>query len=176
MGAITLQDVERRVAELAARINASGHLLPTFGYSEDLARPHIEVDRRGVHYVVVERGTELKRVTSLNIDEILWHVFEVVTFSLASDYELARRQDRKDCRRMIFARQLELLNTLTSEWAQRQAEHHRAILQEHPFDDYSSPRVALTVQLRNAGCSDDEAWRQACERYPLPSRGRRPDA
>jgi hypothetical protein len=131
----TLAEIERRVSELAAQIDAAGCVLPTFGCSEDGARPHIEVNAHGMHYVIVERGQELKRVTSFDFDEILWHVFEAVTFSLAVDYELARRQAGKDCRRLIFARQVELLSALSAEWAQREAAAHHAILTLHPFDD-----------------------------------------
>jgi hypothetical protein len=168
MEAITLQDIERRVTELAGRVGASGSVLPTFGHSADGGRPHIEVDHRGFHYVVVERGEEQSRETTNAPDDLLWHVFQAVTFSLASDYECAHRDELQDCRRLIFARQLQLLELLSPEWARRRAEHLRTILDQHPFDDYSSVRVALTVRLRNAGCSDAEAWRQACEQYPPP--------
>lgn len=156
------------MADLADRIGVSGNDLPTFGYSEDFARPHIEVNERGIHYVVVERGSELMRVTSDDVEEILWHVFQSVTFSLACDYELAHRDERKDCRRLIFVRQQQLLEGLSPEWARRQALYHQATLDEYPFDDDSAARVELSVRLCNSGYSNEDAWRQACERYPLP--------
>jgi hypothetical protein len=39
-------------------IDAPDHVLPTFGYSEETGRPHIEVDGAAFHHVVVERGRE----------------------------------------------------------------------------------------------------------------------
>jgi hypothetical protein len=173
---VTLQEVRRRVTDLADRIGVSGNDLPTFGYSEDFGRPHLEVNERGIHYVVVERGSELTRVTSHDAEEILWHVFQSVTFSLACDYELAHRDERKDCRRLIFAHQQQLLEVLSPEWGRRQALYHQATLDEYPFDDDSSARVELSVKLCNSGYSKDEAWQQACERYPLPKGGEGSDA
>jgi hypothetical protein len=49
------------IDDLAQRIGASGLILPTYGRSEDFARPYIEVDDSGYHYVVVERGQEMER-------------------------------------------------------------------------------------------------------------------
>src|SRR5688572_29569388 len=82
----SLVEVEARVRELATSIGATGDELPTFGRSEDGARPHVEVNASGLHFVVVERGEELERVTTNDLDELLWRVFESITFSLACGY------------------------------------------------------------------------------------------
>jgi hypothetical protein len=130
-----LPEIEAEVNRLAAKVSASGYVLPTYGRTQDGARPHIEVDSRGYHYVVVERGNELQRHTTHDLDELLYHVFESVTFSLASEYELANRVDGQDCRRLLFARQIELLSSLSPSWAVRESRNHERILQEHPFND-----------------------------------------
>ena len=87
----TLPKIEAEINRLAAIVGASGYVLPTFGRTEDGARPHIEADAHGYHYVVVERGLELQRNTTRDLDELLYHVFKSVTFSLACDYECAHR-------------------------------------------------------------------------------------
>lgn len=179
MRALGLPEIENRVRDLAARIGAPRQLLPTFGCSEDGARPHVEVGREGLlHYVVVERGQELDRQTVVELDELLWHIFKHVTFSLACEFELKHRVAFRDCRRLIFAKQVELLGVLSAEWADREQRDHEAILTRHPFDDAASERATLCVTLREAGQSDDLAWRNACDRYPLPvpARGPQEDA
>jgi len=165
---LSLTAVQAEVERLAALIGASGYVLPTFGHSEDGARPHIEIDARGYHFVIVERGEERRRVTTLDSDELLYQVFEAVTFSLASDYELANRLENQDCRRVLFRRQIELLHTLSATWAERESADHNRVLREHPFDDVASIRARLTAQLREHGYTADAAWHSACERYPLP--------
>lgn len=166
---LSLLAVQVEVDRLASIIGAAGDVLPTFGHSEDGARPHVEVDGRGFHYVVVERGEERRRITTQDLDELLYHVFEAITFSLACDFELAHRIEEQDCRRMLFAHQIELLSMLSSAWAQRESRDHDRILHDHPFDDVSHARVQLIVALRDQGRAADDALRMACERYPLPT-------
>lgn len=123
------------VDRLAARVGAPADLLPTYGYSEDGARPHIEVDPSGYHYVVVERGQEMSRITTSNFDELLFHVFEHVTFELACQYELKHRVEHRDVRRLIFRRQIELLTVLSQTWADMESQDHERILRQHPYND-----------------------------------------
>src|SRR5258706_3965946 len=119
MATADLARIRSEVSRRALSIGASGYVLPTYGQSEDAARPHIEADGRGYHYVVVERGQELKRVTTQDLDDLLYAVFEGVTFSLACDYELSHRQEKVDSRRLLFAKQLELLGRLEQRWRLR---------------------------------------------------------
>ena len=170
MALLDLDAIKAEIDRLASLINASGFLLPTYGASEDFARPHIEVDARGYHYVVVERGIELRRVTTRSLDDLLHQVFDSVTLSLACDFELANRIKGQDSRRLLFQRQLELFSSLRPEWARRHSLEHQRILREHPFDDLSSLRVDLTVALQNNGSTPTEAWRMACETFPLPGK------
>jgi Immunity protein 63 len=135
MSFFSLSEIENSVNRLAGRIAAPANLLPTFGYSEDFARPHIEVDARGYHFVVVERGQELERRTTDNLDDLLSRIFTSVTFSMACNYELRHRVDGADPRRLLFATQVDLLSRLSSDWARREVEHHEIILRTHPFSD-----------------------------------------
>jgi Immunity protein 63 len=156
---LTLSEIKQEVDRLAAQIGASGYVFPTYGRADDGARPHIEVDSRGYHYVNVERGQEFKRITTGELNELLYHVFEAVTFSLASDYELKHRVDSEDFRRRLFQRQIEILSLLREEWSNREARSHEQILTEYPFDDFADTRAKLTAQV---------GWNAACIRYPRP--------
>ena len=164
----SLEEIEAAVLRLARLIGASGTALPTFGHSDDGARPHVEVDARGYHFVVVERGQELERFTTGDLDALLCRVFESATFELACGYELAHRVEGRDFRRLLFQHQVELLARLSPGWAEREAADHARILQAHPFDDASEARVRLAVELQGGGHTPDAAWARASERYPLP--------
>jgi hypothetical protein len=156
----TLHQIKAEVDRRALLIGAGGdYSLPTYGHTEDGARPHIEVDSRGYHFVVVERGQEFSRFTTGDLEELLCKIFQSVTFSLACSYELAHRIESQDCRRLLFSRQVELLSQLSENWGERRAGEHQRILREYPFDDQASLRVTLSTQV---------GWRKACERYPLP--------
>jgi hypothetical protein len=135
-----IAEVERRVRALGSRIGATDRELPTFGVSKYRDGPHIEVTPLGLHYVVFERGQELERITTHDTDELLWHVFKHVTSWLASSFEVAHRVPGRDFRRVMFAKQVELLQTLSPVWAVRESVEHQRILVNHPFDDCSDDR------------------------------------
>ena len=109
--------------------------MPTYGHSEDFARPHIEVDMHGYHYVIVERGMELRRITTTDLDDLLYHIFEAVTFSLACDYEVTHRIPDQDFRRLLFKQQIELLSAHFDWVGGEGISDHERILKQAPFDD-----------------------------------------
>jgi len=112
-----LQD---RIGELGRVIDAPAHVLPTFGYSEETGRPHIEVHGGRFHHVVVERGREYERFSTTSVDDLLYRVFCDVTFSMAAA-QLAVTEVTEGTRRRILRRQLELLERVDPSWASRRA-------------------------------------------------------
>jgi hypothetical protein len=134
-GRFGLDAIRRRIQSIGRAIDAPDEYLPTYGSSRDFARPHIEVDERGYHYVVVERGRELERRTFGSIEDLLYEVFRHVCSTLAADYEAAHRIAGEDFRRQMFERQLALMASLSQEWAERERRRIDAILLEHPYRD-----------------------------------------
>ena len=131
----TIDDVRAEVNKLASVIGAPLDQLPSYGTSLDFGAPHIEVDMKGYHWVVVERGVEFERETFLDLDGLLYVVFEYVTFSMANDYEVQHRVADDDSRRILFRRQLELLGQLNPGWARRRELDIQEILQRRPYMD-----------------------------------------
>jgi hypothetical protein len=108
-------------------------LLPSYGQTRDFGYPHIKIDSRGDHYIVIERGNEVSHITTPQLDELLYYVFESITSSLASIYAVDHRI--KDFRRPMFPHQIELLAKLSPQWAARRSQEHAKILRENPFND-----------------------------------------
>ena len=131
---LTLSALEQRVRSLATSLNAPAIYLPTFGYSQEDGTPHIEISCT-YDFVVSERGNEFERRRTRDVDELLFWVFQAVTFSMASEYELSHRRRGEDSRRQLFAVKVDLLKTLSPEWGQREDENLKHILRQHPFRD-----------------------------------------
>jgi hypothetical protein len=129
----------QRVAELAAVIGAPANALPTFGHTDDGARPHIEAHGPLMDYVVVERGKELLRETYVDLDGLLERVFRSVASEMASAFEARNRRPNEDFRRQMFAQKLEYLGTLSPRWAERERVRLNEILRRHPFIDDLKP-------------------------------------
>ena len=134
-GEVSALGEDDRVEQLARRkIGAPVAYLPTFGASQHDGTPHIEAADT-YSFVVCERGAERERRSTDDLDELLFWVFSAVTFSMASDWEIRHRRPDEDTRQLLFAKQEELLNALAPEWGEREAEHHRRIVEQHPFRD-----------------------------------------
>ena len=131
----SLAEVETEVRRLAQVLESANDDLPSWGGSRDLARPHIEVDDAGYHYVVVERGREQLRDTTTDFDELLYWIFSNATHKLAFAYEAAHRVDGQDTRRVAFARQLELLERVGPAMAARRGAEVARILETAPYRD-----------------------------------------
>jgi hypothetical protein len=131
----TLEAVETAVRNLANKINSKKDFLPTYGRSEQSGRPHIEIIGCVYQYVMAERGKEFRRKKTTEIQELLYWIFRSVTFNMACDYELAHRVKGVDFRRLLFQKQIELLNTLNPDWAGQMQKEKTEILEKHPFVD-----------------------------------------
>lgn len=114
-------EIETAVTATARLIHPKAYYLPTYGRSEDLARPHIESAPQGMSYVIVERGNEMQRHTTTELDTLLYWIFRDITFSMAVDHEIAHRIDEQDFRIVLFQHQLVLLQVLRPEWRDRYA-------------------------------------------------------
>ena len=163
----TLTEMQNLAKDLASRINAPIHLLPTFSTPIGDATPNIEVDNSGLyHFVISERGTEYERKITSDIDELMYWIFSVVTFSMACDYELNNRIEDKDSRRIMFAKQEELFGILNRDWQERERKEHKSILINNPFDDLAGLRATYCGELRAKGLSETEIDKLAYEKYP----------
>jgi hypothetical protein len=131
---LSLADIQSRIEDLARRIDAPPGDLPTYGQSEDGARPHIEVGNE-YYFVVVERGSELRRSSTKDLDELLYWVFSGVASKMAGQFELRNRRHGEDTRRQRFPRQIQLLNALSPAWAEKEEARLAEILSRHPFRD-----------------------------------------
>jgi hypothetical protein len=164
---ITRTEIEKMAKELAQKIDSPEYLLPTFSSPIGDATPNIEVDASGnYHFVVSERGTEYERKTTTNLNELLFWMFKGVTFSMACNYELRHRIADKDARRILFAKQEELMGRLNKDWETQMKVEHASILGQHPFDDLAGLRATHCRELRAQGLSEPEIVKRAYKKYP----------
>ncbi len=165
----SLEDIKIAVDALAEKIDAPTNLLPTYGRMEFEAHPFIEIDNLGfMYYVISERGKEYERKATDIIECLLYWVFSGVTSNMSFDYANKNRIENQDCRRIAFAKQVELLGVLNDSWRLREIEEHNKILLENPFDDLASIRARYCGELRKKGYSEIEINRLAYNKYPEP--------
>ena len=123
-----MEQIKSKIEKLANRINAPKEYLPTYGFSKDFARPHIEVNGNELHWVVIERGQELERRHTTNEKEFLFWVFDAVTFEMATRLELQNRNENEDFRIQLFKIQEELIGEIDSDYSDRLNIKHKKLL------------------------------------------------
>ncbi len=125
-------------------------MLPTYGYPIDMGRTDIEIDDNGqIYYFPNEMNRE--RYFLRDMDDLLYYVFNIVTWSMATKYELTKRVAGQDTRRIWFVEQERLLGILDEKWKLRKIKDHEQTLINYPFVDYcptsSSPPLIFTSYL-----------------------------
>lgn len=130
-----LRELEVNIRSLASFIDAPNDLLPTFGVSKDGAHPHIELMNQQFHFVVVEKGREIERLSTNDLEQLIYWIFEDITFTMASKYELKNRQPHVDSRRLIFKKQIELLGKLSKKYSKLIQDEIDQILINRPYKD-----------------------------------------
>jgi hypothetical protein len=139
----TLAEIKADVLELAQRHGMPDRYLPGFGVSRDGGYPHIEVDASHYHYVTVERGRELARLSTGAYGDLLYWVCADITHAMAFAFEGRHRVAGRDARRMAFPHQLELLTRISPAMAERRAREIDAVLAAAPYRD-PSPQTPAT--------------------------------
>lgn len=114
-----LDRIKREVDRLARVVDAPERSLPTYGQSEDMARPHIEVAGPHMSWVVVERGKEWERRTTDDLDELLYWIFRSVVSEMSSKFAATHAVEGKEFRYPMFRKELELMGTLSPAWRSR---------------------------------------------------------
>ena len=165
---LNLFEIEGKVNQLAQKIEAPQDILPTYGYSEQSARPHIEVGSWTYAYVITQSGQEVSRYTTRHIDQLLYKVFYDVTMMLSIQYAEQNRVENQDIRRVIFPRQVELLTQLSPKWGEMGTDEQAKLLKQAPFDDQGEVRSDYWMSLRERGYSVAQANELAHEKFPHP--------
>jgi hypothetical protein len=123
-----LTEIELEIRIIAKQIEAPEQYLPTFGYTEGTARPHIETQGNEFHYVINERGEEYRRVKTEDFKELTFLVFTDVTFEMSVKMELENRMDNEDFRIQMFQIQEDLLNKIDPSYSERLKVKHDKLL------------------------------------------------
>ena len=129
---LDIPDLQRLVRDLASRLGASDFTIRSEPLGD--ATPYVEVGD-AYHYIISERGKEYERRTTTDLDELLYWIFDGLTSSMAWRYEVRHRREGEDPRRQAFAKQLELIGTLSAVWADRVRKELEEVLRRHPFHD-----------------------------------------
>ena len=127
--------IRRRFAEIVGKLEGFEEPPPIPRATDDIATPHVERKGNRWHWVVCERGKEFERKVCNDDDELLYLLTHDVVRDEGWAYELARRVDGQDSRRIAFARMIAQMGRVSPEWQARLKAELDAVLAEHPYHD-----------------------------------------
>lgn len=134
---MTLEEVKQKVYSLCKKIDLdiNSNLLPMFSESDQIFSEgaSIYVSNSKYYYVIMERGKINKKYESENLDDILYPLFESITFSLGCDYELKHRRNNEDSRKQIWEKQLKLLGKIDVQFEENCKKEIESILEIAPY-------------------------------------------
>jgi hypothetical protein len=136
---VTPRAIFARLERLAAKIGAPREHLPHVRGDPEI-QIDVEVNDGNYTWVLTERGKERARRLTRDPDDVLYWLIGDTAFTMACDYELAHRIEGQDFRRILFAKEIELLDRLDHRWAMRKTKELNAILRRNPFIDDLRPR------------------------------------
>ena len=136
-------EMEQKMHELGKLIGLEddSNLYPMVTTKDDLFPDgsSLYYSRGKYHYVGMDRGEEVEHHKARDLTEIMYWVFETITFSIANDYELRHRNENEDPRRQLFSKQLELLGKISPQYRMAEEKEIKEILKEAPFRDEAFP-------------------------------------
>jgi hypothetical protein len=127
-----IEEVASGYDRFCQQLGLSGHLKTAPQHD---GSAHVEWSGDLLFYVVTERGSEFVRRATYSKDELLYWLIKAVVFEIASDFELKNRIKGQSFRRLLFAKEIELIGKLKSEWAERRKSEIDRILVSSPYDD-----------------------------------------
>jgi hypothetical protein len=131
-GLLDVGTVQKTVKDLSRRLGREDFAIASRPSGD--GSPYIEVGDTYC-FIIEERGIELERRTTVDLDELLYWIMRRLTFWMSWDYEKRNRREGEDSRRQAFAKEVELLESLSPAWAERRRAECEEILRTHPFHD-----------------------------------------
>lgn len=133
----SINAIKQKIIELGALIDAPIRELILLEKPSGDGTPYIEIINDEYHYVSSERGMEISRRITNEVDELLYWIFKRAASAMASTYEFQNRIENIDSRRINFAKQIEIMEKLNGTWANLMKDEIEKILQSAPYDDLS---------------------------------------
>lgn len=131
----SFNEIQEKVYEYGSIINAPKEALKIFPSPQPDGIPYIQTNDNEYFYIVEERGVELERRRTINIDVLLYWIMSDIIFILASQYEIKYRIEGVYNRRLIFKKEVELFRILKSDWGDVTEARINKILEEAPYND-----------------------------------------
>ena len=136
---LKIEEIRTKVVEIGTQIglDETSSYYPAFSEPDKIFNEgaSVYVTSTQYHYIIMERGNVVKHYKSEKIEDILYPLFENITFTLAVKYELKHRNTDEDWRKLMWQKQLALLEAIEIGFADIRRNEIAEILRISPYKD-----------------------------------------
>lgn len=112
------------------------------GDARSPAGTYVYWDKEGYHIEGVgDRGGVVSRETYKNVTDVCFALCEYAATTAAIEYEVHNREENRDSRRIIFAKQLEVLHEIDFNFYLKGKSRIEEILSKNPYNDAIDGRL-----------------------------------
>jgi len=131
----SIDHIRNAVNQYGARIGIPVGKLKIYDSPQADGAPYIKINENIFFYIVEEKGCVFEKKETSDFNILLYWLMSNFVFSVASDYELNHRIPRQDSRRVIFSRELNLMQELEESWYFKRKSEIENILKNAPYCD-----------------------------------------
>jgi hypothetical protein len=126
--------IQNRVNQMGLMINAPEQYLQLHNRAIGDGTPYVMVDDQ-YNYITSERGVLISKEETLDLEELLYWIFEDVTSIMAG--------------RLRFQEQIRLMDVLNNNWGEKTKNRLDKILANNPYEDAKPSDKTILDKLKN---------------------------
>lgn len=131
--------IQGEITRLASIIDAPPEILPRYDLTpEDEQDDFIVIEGDQYVFIRTEPMGQFEKIRTKSEDELLYQVFECITFQLAEKATIQEYQPEIECRRFLWPKQAKLMGKLSLQWLARLEMAHTDTLATWPYKDVAA--------------------------------------
>jgi hypothetical protein len=151
------QELKDKLSSYARMLDIPEEVLPEYDTYSYEGTSYIEYKDGLYHLAAMERGQDIIRQTTPDMDQMAFWVFRNISASIAADYASDHSPGDQDPRRFAYEKQKVMLTLLNPGWASKIAQWQAGQLEHYPFDDFYHQRQDYQQEILDNGEAEKSA-------------------
>ena len=105
------------------------------GTASSVEGTYIFTKNKEYHILYTEKGEVRSDIVTCDEREVLWHALIIISIRITSQYAKHNREPRKDFRRALFKKEIEIFALFGEDFKKRKTEEIEEILKYYPYVD-----------------------------------------
>lgn len=118
---------------------SSNNLFFAEGNDNSVEGTYIFTKNNEYHILFTEKGKIRSDVVTSKEREVLWNALEIFSTDIIMDFAIKNREEGKDFRRALFAKEIEIFSLFGKDFEKRKFDEINEILKQNPYNGLEVP-------------------------------------